>query len=98
MVFYRTAQTSHSFGEAGRTRMTRKNRGLLSFPESIRGQNLSQDYESLELVLVFLYKMEILFSSISVGPAETKEVYIINSGRGIFSTDIEMTNSNVLAG
>lgn len=68
-----------------RTKMTWKNLRLLPFPESIRGQNLSQDYESLEFVLVFLYEMEILLSSISVGPAETKEVYIINCGRDIFS-------------
>lgn len=47
---------------------------------------MSQDYESLEPVLVFPpQRVETLFSSICVGPAETKEVCIINSGRGIFS-------------
>lgn len=59
---------------------------FFSFPESIRGQKMSQDYESLEPVLVFPPQcVETLFSSISVGPAEAKEVYIINSGRDIFS-------------
>lgn len=59
---------------------------FFSFPESIRGQKMSQDYESLEPVLVFPpQRVETLFSSICVGPAETKEVCIINSGRGIFS-------------
>lgn len=39
---------------------------ILLFPESIRGQNLHQDYDSLEFVLDFLYGMEILFSRIAV--------------------------------
>lgn len=74
----------------------RKNLGLLSFPESVRGQNLSQDYESLEFVPVFLSEMEILFSSTSVGPAER---FISLTAAGIYlATDIKITNSNVLTG
>lgn len=50
---------------------------ILLFPESIRGQNLHQDYESPEFVLGFLYRMEILFSRIAVGPSEPREIFVL---------------------